>query len=48
MAEVNIRVSVRSDVYSALLRAANEVGVPVSEFAGALIANYLEENYGEV
>jgi hypothetical protein len=48
MADVVVTVGLEPEVYTALLSAANEVGVPVSEFAGALIANYLEDNYGEV
>jgi hypothetical protein len=39
---------VKAELYARLLNAANEVGVPVSDFAGALIANYVEENYGEI
>lgn len=34
------------DVYIRLLRAANEAGLGVSEFACGVIANYMEENYG--
>jgi hypothetical protein len=48
MAEVVVTVQLEAEVYVRLLNAANEVGVPVSEYAEALIANYLEENYGEV
>ena len=47
MSEVVITVEVEAEVYARLLNAANEVGLPVSEYAEALIANYLEDNYGE-
>ena len=48
MAEVIVTVQLEAEVYVRLLNAANEVGIPVSEYAEALIANYVEENYGEV
>jgi hypothetical protein len=48
MAEVVVTVHLEAEVYVRLLNAANEVGVPVSEYAEALIANYMEENYGAV
>jgi hypothetical protein len=48
MTEVVITVELEAEVYVRLLNAANEVGVPVSEYAEGLIANYVEENYGEV
>ena len=48
MSDVTLMVELDGVVYTALLKAANEVGVSVSDFAGATIANYLEENYGEV
>jgi hypothetical protein len=48
MNEVVITVELEADVYVRLLNAANEVGLPVSEFAEGLIANYVEENYGQV
>jgi hypothetical protein len=48
MTEVVITVELEAEVYVRLLNAANEVGVPVSEYAVALISNYVEENYGEV
>lgn len=48
MSEVVITVELEADVYVRLLNAANEVGLPVSEFAEGLIANYVEENYGQV
>ena len=48
MTEVVVTVQLEAEVYVRLLNAANEVGVPVSEYAESLIANYVEENYGEV
>ena len=48
MTEVVVTVELEAEVYARLLNAANEVGVPVSEYAVALISNYVEENYGEV
>jgi hypothetical protein len=48
MSEVVISVELDEEPYVALLSAANEVGLPVSEFARALIVNYVEENYAEV
>jgi len=48
MTEVVVTVELEAELYARLLNAANEVGVPVSDFAGATIANYLEDNYGEV
>ena len=48
MSEVVVTVELEAEVYTALLSAANEAGLGVSEFAEGLIANYLEENYGEV
>lgn len=48
MTEVVITVELEAEVYVRLLNAANEVGIPVSEYAEGLIANYVEENYGEV
>jgi hypothetical protein len=48
MTEVVVTVELEAEVYVRLLNAANEVGVPVSEYAEGLIANYLEDNYGEV
>jgi hypothetical protein len=48
VSEVVITVELEAEVYVRLLNAASEVGLPVSEFAEGLIANYVEENYGEV
>jgi hypothetical protein len=48
MSEVVITVELDADVYVRLLNAANEVGLPVSEYAEGLIANYVEDNYGPV
>jgi hypothetical protein len=48
MSEVVITVELDADVYVRLLNAANEVGLPVSEYAEGLIANYVKENYAEV
>ena len=35
-------------VYVELLTAANEAGLSVSEFASSVVADYVEENYGQV
>jgi hypothetical protein len=48
MGDVIVTLQLEADLYQRLLTAANEVGVPVSEFAGALVANYVEDNYAEV
>jgi hypothetical protein len=48
MSEVVVTVELGAELYVRLLNAANEVGLPVSEFAEGLIANYLEDNYGAV
>jgi hypothetical protein len=48
MSEVVITVKLDAEVYVRLLNAANEVGLPVSEYAEGLIANYVGDNYGEV
>jgi hypothetical protein len=48
MSEVVITVELDEEPYQALLSASNEVGLPVSEFARALIVNYVEENYAQV
>jgi hypothetical protein len=46
--DVVVTVELEVDVYEGLLTAANEVGVPVSEYAGAIIDNYVRENYAQV
>jgi hypothetical protein len=48
MTEVVVTVQLEAEIYARLLNAANEVGVPVSEYAEGLIANYVEDNYGPV
>jgi hypothetical protein len=48
MSEVNMTVQLEHDVYVGLLTAANEAGLSVSEFASAVVANYVGENYGQV
>ncbi len=48
MSEVVVTVGLEAEVYVRLLNAANEVGLPVSEYAAGLIANYVGENYGTV
>jgi len=48
MTEVVVTVQLEAEIYARLLNAANEVGIPVSEYAEGLIANYVEENYGQV
>jgi hypothetical protein len=45
---VSLTVQLDADDYTALLGAANEAGLGVSEFAAGVIANYMEENYGAV
>ena len=46
MGEVSLTVELEHQVYRDLLIASNEAGLSVSEFASAVVANYLEENYG--
>lgn len=46
MDEVSLTVELDHKVYMALLIASNEAGLSVSEFASAVVANYVEENYG--
>jgi len=46
MDEVSLTVELDHKVYMALFIASNEAGLSVSEFAGAVVANYMEENYG--
>jgi len=41
-------VSVDSDAYVALLRAANKDNVDPGDVATVIIENYVEENYGSV
>ena len=48
MSEVLVTLELDKAVYTVLLNAANEAGIPVSFFAGGIVENYLEENYGEV
>jgi hypothetical protein len=48
MAEVAMTVSVDTDAYVSLLRAANESGMDPGDFVALIIKNYLEENYGSV
>ena len=48
MSDVSVTVFFDEADYTLLLEAANEVGVPVSEFAGAIVDNYVRENYAEV
>ena len=48
MSDVSVTVFFDEADYVLLLEAANEVGVPVSEFAGAIVDNYVRENYGQV
>jgi hypothetical protein len=45
---VTLTIQLDAKDYEKLLMAANEVGLGVSEFAAGVIANYLEDNYGEV
>jgi hypothetical protein len=48
MSDVLVTLELDKTVYTVLLGAANEAGIPVSDFAGGIIANYLEDNYGAV
>ena len=48
MSDVLVTMELDKAVYSALLAAAIEAGIPVGDFAGGIVGNYLEENYGEV
>jgi hypothetical protein len=48
MSEVLVTVELHTTVYQVLLAASNEAGVPVSDFAGGIVENYLGENYAEV
>jgi hypothetical protein len=48
MSDVSVTVFLDEDDYVLLLTAAREAGVPVSEFAGAIVDNYVRENYAEV
>jgi hypothetical protein len=41
-------MELHTSVYEVLLGAANEAGIPVSDFAAGIVENYLGENYGEV
>jgi hypothetical protein len=45
---VSLTVELDDADYTALLKAANEAGLGVSEFAAGVVANYVEDNYGEV
>ncbi len=45
---VSLTVELDDADYTALLKAANEAGLGVSEFAAGVVANYLEDNYGAV
>tara|TARA_S200002703_G_scaffold68426_1_gene59421 strand:- start:751 stop:897 length:147 start_codon:yes stop_codon:yes gene_type:complete len=45
---VTLTIQLDAKDYEKLLTAANEAGLGVSEFAAGVIANYLEDNYGEV
>jgi len=48
MSDVVITVELDTEVYTELLKAANEAGLPVAEFAAGVVGNYLEENYAQV
>jgi len=48
MDDVSLTVELEQPVYTALLVAANEAGMPVSDFACGIVCNYLEDNYGSV
>jgi hypothetical protein len=45
---VSLTVELDDADYTPLLKAANEAGLGVSEFAAGVVANYVEDNYGEV
>jgi negative regulator of replication initiation len=42
-----VRVEVDEELYQALLSAAVECGMTVDDFAGKLLEDYLEDNYGK-
>jgi len=48
MAEVSMTVSVESEIYVLLLRAANESRVDPGHIAALIIENYLEDNDGSL
>jgi predicted HicB family RNase H-like nuclease len=43
-----VEVEVDEELFQALQVAAEECGMSVNDFAGKLLVNYLEENYGSV
>jgi hypothetical protein len=43
-----VEVEVDEELFQALQVAAEECGMTVDDFAGKLLVNYLEENYGAV
>jgi hypothetical protein len=45
---VSLTVELDDADYTALLKAANEAGLGVSEFAAGVVVHYVEENYGAV
>jgi hypothetical protein len=48
MSDVVVTVEIEADLYQLLLSAANEMGVTPADLAGAIVYNYVRENYGTV
>ena len=48
MSDVVLTVEMEPELYTALLTAANEMGVTPADLAGAIVDNYVRENYAEV
>lgn len=46
--EVVVTVELEAHAYERLLIAANEIGVTPADFAGAIVDNYVRDNYGQV
>ena len=48
MSDVVVTVEIEADLYALLLSAANEMGVTPADLAGAIVDNYVKENYAQV
>ena len=48
MVDVSLRVDLEQELYTALLVAANESGMTVSDFANGVVKTYLETNFTDV
>jgi hypothetical protein len=46
MSDVALTVELDDEIYLALLTAANEVGLPVSDYASRIVRDYLEVEGG--